>query len=136
MSAAILTFNCFVARPGDVGDCRSDEALRLPNHDDLTGAPRKELPMIVINMPGGAVQEIDEDELLWFRKAFASEWRGATMILLASDRLYSIEDLSELTEKFSTAEVPLAEFSAPDARLKVVVNAERVRNVIESNPEI
>jgi hypothetical protein len=35
--------------------------------------------MIVINMPAGAIQNIAEGDLPWFRNAFASEWKGATM---------------------------------------------------------
>jgi hypothetical protein len=31
--------------------------------------------MIVINMPGGAIQYIKDEELLWFRKAFEWEWK-------------------------------------------------------------
>jgi hypothetical protein len=92
--------------------------------------------MIVINMPGGAIQEIDEDDLLWFRKAFESEWRGATMLRLASDRLYSIESIADLVNKFASAGALLAEFTAPDARLKINVSSKRVQKVIESNPDI
>ena len=32
-----------------------------------------EKELVVINMPGGGVREIDEAELLWLRKAFDSE---------------------------------------------------------------
>jgi hypothetical protein len=32
--------------------------------------------MFVINMPGGAIQDIGENEWLCLRKAFASEWDG------------------------------------------------------------
>jgi hypothetical protein len=93
--------------------------------------------MIIVNMPGGAVQEIEETELLWLRKAFDSEWKGATMLRLAGDRIYSIESVDELSAKFESKMVPLAEFSAPDAvRVKLVVSAERVRQVVESDPGI
>jgi hypothetical protein len=92
--------------------------------------------MIVVNMPGGAIQDIEESELLWFRKAFASEWDGATMLRLVSDRIYSIESVPDLTKKFSAAGLALADFSAPNARLKLIVSAKRVRRVIESNPAI
>lgn len=71
--------------------------------------------MIVINMPGGGVLDIDEAELLWLRKAFDGEWKGATMLQLATDRIYSNEALKDLEEKFAEAKVPLAEFSAPDS---------------------
>jgi hypothetical protein len=93
--------------------------------------------MVIINMPGGAVQDIDEADLLWLRKAFDSEWKGATMLQLAEDRLYSIEAVDDLSEKFEEAKVELADFSAPDAnRLRLVVSAKRVRQVVESDPAI
>ena len=38
--------------------------------------------MIVVNLPGGGVQPVGETELLWLRKAFDSEWKGATMLRL------------------------------------------------------
>jgi hypothetical protein len=92
--------------------------------------------MIVINMPGGAIQNIGDSEWLWFRKAFASEWDGATMIRLTDDRIYSIESVADLTKKFTAAGLAVAAFSAPDARLKLVVSTKRVRQVTESNPAI
>jgi len=93
--------------------------------------------MIVVNMPGGAVQVIDEADLFWFRKAFDSEWRGVSMLELAGDRIYSIESMTELSDKFRNAKVILAEFSAPDAnKLRLVVSVKRVRQVIRSDPVI
>jgi hypothetical protein len=92
--------------------------------------------MVVINMPGGAVENIAETDLLWFRNAFASEWKGATMLRLGGDRIYSIESIGDLTEKFTASEVPLATFSAPDARMKLIVNARNVRQVTPSDPKI
>lgn len=93
--------------------------------------------MIIINMPGGAVQDIDEAELLWLRKAFDSEWKGATMLQLAGDRIYSTEAVNDLSEKFEKAQVGLADFSAPDTgKVKLLVSAKRVRQVIESDPAI
>jgi hypothetical protein len=84
--------------------------------------------MIVINMPGGGVQDIDEAELLWFRKAFDGEWKGAIMLQLATDRIYSNEALKDLEEKFEEAKVPLVEFSAPDSnKVRLVVSAKRVQ---------
>jgi hypothetical protein len=74
---------------------------------DLSKAHFREQAMIVVNMPGDAVQVVDEGDLLWLRKAFDSEWKGAT------------------------------DFSAPDAnKLRLVVSAKRVRQVIESDPVI
>jgi hypothetical protein len=92
--------------------------------------------MIVVNLPGGGVQEVGEAELLWLRKAFDSEWKGATMLRLVGDRIYSIENVNELSDKFEAAKVSLAEFSAPDAKLKLIVSTKRVRQVVESDPEV
>lgn len=93
--------------------------------------------MIVINMPGGGVQDIDESDLFWLRKAFDSEWKGATMLQLAADRIYSNEPIDDLSKKFEQANVPLAEFSAPEsAKTKLLVSAQRVRQVIDSDPVI
>ena len=92
--------------------------------------------MVVINMPGGAIQNVGEDEILWFRKAFDSEWKGATMLRLVGDRIYSIESVKELSKKLGGADVALANFSAPDAKLKLVVSAKRVRQVEKSDPKI
>ena len=92
--------------------------------------------MIVINMPGGAVQYIDDGDLLWLRKAFDSEWKGAVMLRLASDRMYSIESVAGLSKKFASAGIAIAAFTAPDAKLKLVVSANKVRRVDEGNPEI
>jgi hypothetical protein len=90
------------------------------------GRPKRNLTageaMIVINMPGGAIQNIAEGDLLWFRNAFASEWKGATMLRLGGDRIYSIEPIDDLSEKFTASGVSLATFSAPDARMKLIVN--------------
>ena len=93
--------------------------------------------MIVINMPGGGVQDIDEADLLWFRKAFDSEWKGATMLQLAEDRIYSVEAVDELSDRLEEAAVALADFSAPDAsRMRLLVSARRVKQVTESDPAI
>jgi hypothetical protein len=92
--------------------------------------------MVAINMPGGAIQEIENDELLWFRKAFGSEWSGATMLLLTTNPIYSIESIPDLIDKFSAAKIRLAEFTAPDAELMLVVSAKKVQRIIESNPAI
>lgn len=92
--------------------------------------------MIVVNMPGGAVQNVEECELLWLRKAFDSEWKGATMLQLANDRIYSVEPVSGLVKKLDGAKVRVAELSAPDATLKLTVCAQRVRQVIASDPAV
>jgi hypothetical protein len=76
----------------------------------------------------------DEDDAGVF---FDSEWKGASMLQLAGERIYSIESVHELSEKFRNAKVVLAEFSAPDAnKLRLVVSVKRVRQVIHSDPVI
>jgi hypothetical protein len=93
--------------------------------------------LIVINMPGGGVQDIDGSDLLWLRKAFDGEWKGATMLQLAGDRIYSNETMDDLSTKFEQADVPLAAFSAPESgRTKLLVSAQRVRQVVDSDPVI
>jgi len=93
--------------------------------------------MTIINMPGGGVQDIDDPDLLWLRKAFDGEWKGATMLQLADDRIYSNESMEDLSTKFEKAKVPLAEFSAPESgRTILLVSAHRVRQVVDSNPAI
>jgi hypothetical protein len=88
-------------------------------------------------MPGGGVQDIDESDLLWLRKAFDGEWKGATMLQLAVDRIYSNESMDDLSIKFERSKVPLAEFSAPESgRTKLLVSAQRVQQVIDSDPVI
>ena len=91
---------------------------------------------VIINMPAGGIQQIDGDELFWFRKAFDSEWKGAVMLRLSDDRIYSIESVDDLGRKFSEAGVPVARMTPPDARMKVYVNANKVKNVDESDPVI
>jgi hypothetical protein len=92
--------------------------------------------MIAINMPGGAIRNIDEGDLLWMRKAFDSEWKGTVMIRLEDDRIYSVESVQDLEKKFLAAGVAVGRFTAPDARLKLIVSAKRVREVEEGNPAI
>jgi hypothetical protein len=92
--------------------------------------------MIVINMPGGGVQDVDEADMLWLRKAFDGEWKGATMLQLSDDRIYSKESVRDLSGKFEEGNVKLVEFSAPESKVKLVVSAKRVRQVIDSDPVI
>jgi hypothetical protein len=103
---------------------------RAPVAKDGHSERSKEEMMIVINMPGGGVQDIDEAELLWFRKAFDGEWKGATMLQLAADRIYSNESMDDLSEKFEQAKLPLVEFLAPEStKTKLLVSSQRVRQV-------
>jgi hypothetical protein len=92
--------------------------------------------LIIVNLPGGGVQPVGEDELLWMRKAFDSEWKGAVMLRLQGDRIYSVEKLGDLATMFRSAKVALAELSAPDAKVKLLVSAQGVRQVKASDPEI
>jgi hypothetical protein len=93
--------------------------------------------MIAINMPGGAIRNIDEGDLLWMRKAFDGEWKGTVMIRLEDDRIYySVESVQDLEKKFLASEVAVGQFTAPDARLKLFVSAKKVREVEEGNPAI
>jgi hypothetical protein len=92
--------------------------------------------MIIINMPAGEVEHVSENEVLWFRKAFDSEWAGATMVQLMGRRIYSLESVEQLSEKFSFGNVELAVFTPPDANLKMTVNAEMVRQVRKVAPDV
>lgn len=92
--------------------------------------------MIVVNMPGGGVLDLDEDQLLWLRKAFDGEWKGATMLQLAADRVYSNETPDDLSDKFAEAKEPLIQFTAPEGRVKLFVSAHRVKQVVGSDPII
>jgi hypothetical protein len=47
-----------------------------------------------------------------------------------------IESVPDLIDKFSAAKVRLAEFTAPDAKLMLVVSAKKVQRITESNPAI
>jgi hypothetical protein len=71
----------------------------------------KALAMIVIHIPGRGVRYIERDELLWFRKAFDSEWKGALLLQLSTDRIYSTESVNDLVSKFSHAQVPVVQLT-------------------------
>jgi hypothetical protein len=92
--------------------------------------------MIVINMPGGGIEYVNAGDILWMRDAFPSEWKGAVMLRIGSDRLYSAETLDALYEKFTADGVRLAPFSPPEGKLKIFVNAKNVREVEPGNPII
>jgi hypothetical protein len=92
--------------------------------------------MIVILMPGGAVQEVRNDEILWYRQAFKSEWDGATMVMLAFGRIYSRESESDLAAKFKSAGVRLVTVTPPDADILMTVNADTVRQVNDASSGI
>ena len=92
--------------------------------------------MIIINMPGGAVEFIGEKDLLWMRKAFPDERKDAIMLRVGSDRIYSIESLDDLRAKFAQAKVPIADFTPPEGKLTMVVNVANVEAVEPGNPII
>ena len=50
--------------------------------------------MIVVNMPGGAIQVIAKPDLLWLRKAFDSEWKGGEHVA-ACGRTYLFDRIGE-----------------------------------------
>lgn len=92
--------------------------------------------MPIIQMPGGVVEELKAKDLWWMRNAFDDEWKGAVMLRLGSDQLYSIESLDDLVKKFEGEEAPLASFTPPEEKLKmvVIVNADNVGKVEPANP--
>ena len=93
--------------------------------------------MPIIQMPGGAVEEIEGKELWWMRNAFDDEFKGTVMLRLGpSDRLFSIESLDDLAAKFRDEKTPLASFTPPEGKLKIVVNAKNVEKVEPANPII
>jgi hypothetical protein len=91
---------------------------------------------VSINLPGGAIERVSAESLLWFRPAFPSEWKGPVMVRLGDERLYSSESVAALKAKFTSDGAKLAEFTPPDAKLVVVVNAAKVRQVDAAHPEI
>lgn len=91
---------------------------------------------VFINLPGGAIERVSAEDLLWFRLAFPSEWKGAVMVRMADERLYSSESVAALKAKFGSDGAKLAEFTPPDAKLVMVVNAAKVSQVDTADPEI
>lgn len=91
--------------------------------------------MAVIQMPGGALEEISGKALWWMREAFDAEWKGAVLLRVASSEQYfSIESLDDLVKKFAAEKTPLAKFTPPDAKLVMIVNAAKVEKVEPANP--
>ena len=56
--------------------------------------------MVVIKMPGGDLEYVAPAELQWMRDAFDHEWSGTVMLRVAGNRIYSVENLGELRQKF------------------------------------
>lgn len=95
------------------------------------------MTIVVVNMPGGDVEHIDADQLLWMREAFDHEFKGAVMLKLGGDtRLYSIESLAALETKFQEAGGSLVRLTPPEGNLSMVVNASKVREVEPPNSAI
>jgi hypothetical protein len=91
---------------------------------------------VPINLPGGAIERVSAQDLLWLRLAFPSEWKGTVMVRMTDQRLYSVESVAALKAKFAAEGAKLAVFAPPDAKLVMVVNAANVRQVDPADPEI
>ena len=90
--------------------------------------------MIMINMPGGAIESVKEKDLLWMRKALPDERKDAVMLNLGQIQRFSIESLDDLRQKFADAGVHLADFTPPAGKLVIIVNAENVGEVKPAHP--
>jgi len=89
-----------------------------------------------INVPGGGIELVSADDLLWFRPAFAAEWKGAVMVRMGDGPFYSSDSVSALKAKFAADGAKLADFTPPDAKLVMVVNAKKVSQVDAADPVI
>ncbi|MBZ9603103.1 hypothetical protein [Phyllobacterium chamaecytisi] len=92
--------------------------------------------LIAIRMPAGDIEYIDADDVLWIREAFDFEWKGARLVRLGDDRLYSIDTLDELVEKLEGGGSKMVEFTPPNAEIKMIANVKKVTDVEKSNPAI
>jgi hypothetical protein len=91
---------------------------------------------VSINLPGGGIEKVSGDDLLWFRTAFPNEWKGAVMVRLAGEITYSIESISDLAAKFASDKAKLAQFTPPDRNLVMVANAANIRQIDAADPGI
>ena len=89
--------------------------------------------MVVIKMPGGDIEVVSPAELLWMRQAFEHEFAGTVMLRVGANRIFSIESLGDLREKFSADGAGLAGFTPPEGDLVSIVNAKNVREVESAN---
>jgi len=96
----------------------------------------RDTAMIVIKMPGGDIEHVDANELLWMREAFDHEFKNAVLLRIGSDRIFSVESLTDLRSKFEQAGVAIARFTPPDGQIAMLVAADKVREVEPSNPAI
>ena len=92
--------------------------------------------MVIVRMPGGDVEYIRPDELLWMRQAFDHEFKDAVMLRITGDRLYSVESVASLAEKFAAAGAAMVRLTPPEGVVEMLVSAERVREVEPPNPAI
>jgi hypothetical protein len=93
--------------------------------------------MPIVQMPGGALEELKGKDLWWMRDAFDEEWKGAVMLRLGDgNRIYSIEALEALASKFKAENTPLAKFTPPEGKMDIFVNADAVDKVETANPAI
>jgi len=89
-----------------------------------------------INLPGGAIEVVSADDLLWFRPAFPAEWKGAVMVRLAAGPFYASDGIPALRTKFAADGAKLADFTPPDMKLVMVVNAKNVTQINPADPII
>jgi hypothetical protein len=123
---------------GTAPKCRGGESIPFSCSDRMTAAPigGGGNMSVSINLPGGAIERVSAEDLLWLRLAFPSEWKGTVMVRMTDERLYSVESVAALKAKFASDGAKLAEFTPPDAKLVVIVNAANVRQVDPADPAI
>ncbi|ACB80682.1 hypothetical protein Mpop_2522 [Methylorubrum populi BJ001] len=92
--------------------------------------------MVIVRMPGGDVESIAPDELLWMRQAFDHEFKDAVMLRITGDRIYSVETVASLAAKFAAAGAAMARLTPPEGAIEMMVSAERVREVEPPSPAI
>ena len=71
-----------------------------------------------------------------FAKGSIANGRERSCLGGANDRIYSIKTVDELGRKFSEVGVPMAGMTPPDARMKIYVNANNVKNVDQGDPAV
>ncbi|MER8387071.1 hypothetical protein NKH14_16395 [Mesorhizobium sp. M1380] len=94
------------------------------------------MALIIIQMPGGDTEAVDPTQLLWFRPAFDWEIANTTSIRIGDQRLYSIEPMGKIFDRFKQAGQKLATFTAPGDDIEPVVNARNVIEVEKANSAI
>ncbi|CCV11609.1 hypothetical protein [Mesorhizobium sp. STM 4661] len=94
------------------------------------------MALIIIQMPGGDTEAVDPTQLLWFRPAFDWEIANTTAIRIGGQRLYSIEKMDKISDRFKQAGQKLGTFTAPAGDIKPVVNARNVLEIEKAKPAI